>query len=196
LSQLFKVDLCFLICFWSTSLVAGAHTVKCREVRCLRFEPRSLHKLCNVPTNWNLLMENRIIYLYYSFMFSKFLVFNVIQVSGNVVSENKLYKKVLNKVWLQFTSSSSPVKNDRNYLIRCAILNIDATIYMWVLNGYSHFFYNKNSPIATFATKSMLKITFFCWLHILCVVSINWAKLARTKYNMFRYTHKCHKKYT
>jgi len=40
-----------LVAFWSSSLVARTHTIKCGEVECLRFEPQTLHKLFNVPTN-------------------------------------------------------------------------------------------------------------------------------------------------
>jgi len=39
------------IFFLSSSLVARAHTIKCGEVRCSGFEPRPLHKICNVSTN-------------------------------------------------------------------------------------------------------------------------------------------------
>jgi len=38
--------------FLSSSLVTGAHTITCGEVGCPGFEPRPLHKLCNVPINW------------------------------------------------------------------------------------------------------------------------------------------------
>lgn len=33
------------------SLVVGAHTFKCGEMECPRFEPQPLHKLCNIPAN-------------------------------------------------------------------------------------------------------------------------------------------------
>ena len=40
-----------ILFFWFSSLVVGAHTIKYGEVGCRGFELRSLHKLCNVPTN-------------------------------------------------------------------------------------------------------------------------------------------------
>lgn len=106
-------DSCFLIFFLSNSLVAEAQTIKCGKMECPRFKPQPLPIELSTqgPCFLKFINGNRIIYLYYPFMFSKFLVFNVIQVSGNVVYGDKLYKEVLNKVWLQFTSSSSLVKN-------------------------------------------------------------------------------------
>jgi len=38
--------------FLLSNLVARAHTIKCGEVECSGFEPRPLHKICIVPTNW------------------------------------------------------------------------------------------------------------------------------------------------
>jgi len=49
--------ICFVIFFFfffflSSSLVARAPHLKCGEVGCPRFEPRPLHIIYNIPTNW------------------------------------------------------------------------------------------------------------------------------------------------
>jgi len=43
------IVLIFFFC-WSSSLVAGAYTIKRGEMGCPEFIPRPLNKLCNVPT--------------------------------------------------------------------------------------------------------------------------------------------------
>ena len=49
LDRFFNANL--LIFSWFSRLVAGAYTIKYREVGYPGFEPRPLHKLCNFPTN-------------------------------------------------------------------------------------------------------------------------------------------------
>ena len=48
--------------FWSSSLVARAHTINCGEVGRPGFEPQPLHKLFNVPTEAHGDFQNFLLY--------------------------------------------------------------------------------------------------------------------------------------